>query len=154
MNAKRIIALALAAVCATGVCWSAYAAEVDSDTTYCFTAGDFAAEELAGICITQLPDPSAGTVMLGNRVLRSGDILTAQQLAQLVFIPVRTEEDREAVVTYLPIYENRVESATTMTISIRGKEDKAPWPRTAPWKPTKICPLTASSPLPTRRAVQ
>ncbi|MBQ8579250.1 MAG: S-layer homology domain-containing protein [Oscillospiraceae bacterium] len=126
MNAKRIIALALAAVCATGVCWSAYAAEVDSDTTYCFTAGDFAAEELAGICITQLPDPSAGTVMLGNRVLRSGDILTAQQLAQLVFIPVRTEEDREAVVTYLPIYENRVESATTMTISIRGKEDKAP----------------------------
>jgi len=30
------------------------------------------------------------------------------------------------VVTYLPIYENRVAPAATMTISIRGKEDKAP----------------------------
>ncbi len=126
MNAKRIVALALALVCAAGVCWGTYAAEVECDATYCFTAEDFSDEKLAGICITQLPDAATGTVMLGNRVLRSGDILTAQQLTQLVFIPVRTEEDRDAVVTYLPIYENRVESAATMTISIRGKEDKAP----------------------------
>lgn len=126
MNAKRIVSLALALLCVAGVCLSAHGAEVECDATYCFTAGDFSDDNLAGICITQLPDAASGTIMLGSRVLRSGDILTAQQLEQLVFIPVRTEEDRDAVVTYLPIYENRVAPATTMTISIRGKEDKAP----------------------------
>ena len=64
--------------------------------------------------------------MLGSRVLRAGDILTADQLEQLTFHPLRTEEDAQAVISYLPIYENRVEKAATMTISIRGKEDKAP----------------------------
>lgn len=106
---------------------TATAAEVDCDALYCFTSGDFSGEDtLAGICITQLPDANTGTVFLGSRVIRSGDILTAQQLQQLTFQPLRTETDKEAVVTYLPIYENRVEKATTMTIAIRGKEDKAP----------------------------
>ena len=105
----------------------ALAAQVDSDAAYCFTAEDFSQEEpLAGICITQLPDPEAGTVLLGSRVLRPGDILTAQQLTQLTFQPVPTQVDREATVTYLPIYENRVAATETFSISIRGKEDKAP----------------------------
>ena len=106
---------------------AAQAAEVDCDALYCFTSGDFSGEDtLAGICITQLPDANTGTVLLGSRVIRSGDILTAQQLQQLTFQPLRTETDKEAVVTYLPIYENRVEKATSMTIAIRGKEDKSP----------------------------
>ena len=64
--------------------------------------------------------------MLGSRVVRAGDILTADQLAQMTFSPLRTEADASAVVTYLPIYENRVDKSTTMTIAIRGKEDLAP----------------------------
>ena len=67
-----------------------------------------------------------GTAMLGSRVLQPGDILTAEQLAQVTFQPLLTREDREAVMTFLPIYEDRVEKAATMFISIRGKEDKAP----------------------------
>lgn len=126
MNAKRIAALALALFCCIGVCHNACAIEVECDATYCFTAEDFSEETLAGICITQLPDALHGTVMLGSRVLQAGDILTAEQLAQLTFIPVRTEQDQDATVTYLPIYSNRVAPATTVTISIRGKEDKAP----------------------------
>ena len=103
------------------------AAQVDCDSVYCFSGTDFSPNEsLAGICITQLPDSSAGTVMLGSRVIRSGDILTAGQVAQMTFCPLRTEEDSSAQVTYLPIFPDRVEPATTMTISIRGKEDKAP----------------------------
>ncbi len=125
MRSKRLIPLLTAAALAC-LCLTAGAVEVDCDDTYCFTAGDFAGEELAGICITGLPDADTGTVMLGSRVLQPGDILTADQLAQMTFAPLRTEEDQEAIVTYLPIYENRVEKATTMTISIRGKEDKVP----------------------------
>ncbi len=123
----RFLCLLLALICLVGVGTVAKAADVDCDSTYCFTATDFTEKEnLTGICITQLPDANAGTVMLGNRVIRSGDILTAEQLAKMTFCPLRTQEDQDAVVTYLPIFQNRVEPSATMTISIRGKEDKAP----------------------------
>lgn len=126
MFRKRIVCLA-AALCLILCTMPAMAAEVDCDTVYCFTSDDFAGEEpLVGICITGIPNAETGAVLLGQRVLLPGDILTADQLALMTFAPVRTEEDADAVVTYLPIYENRVERSTTMTIGIRGKEDKAP----------------------------
>lgn len=127
MKRIRIVSLVCAAAAALGLISGALAAEVDCDATYCFTAQDFSGEgEITGICITRLPDPETGTVMLGTRVLRSGDILTAEQVAQMTFAPLRTQEDTTATVTYLPIYENRVDRSTTMTIAIRGKEDLAP----------------------------
>lgn len=128
MNSKRILSLVLAAVCLLGLGLGAAATEVDCDSVHCFTAGEFSTEEepLAGICITGLPAASTGTVLLGNRVLRPGDILTAEQLAQMTFHPLRTQEDAQAVISYLPIYKNRVEKTATMTIGIRGKEDKLP----------------------------
>jgi len=127
MFRMRIICLVTALACVVGLCMGAGALEVDCDTTYCFSSEDFSDQEaLVGICITELPDASMGTAMLGSRVLQPGDILTAQQLEQVTFMPLLTETDKEAVMTFLPIYENRVEKSTTMVISIRGKEDKAP----------------------------
>ena len=103
------------------------AAEVDCDSVYCFSPTDFSQDAaLRGVCITGLPDGSLGTVMLGARVVRAGDILTAHQLSQLTFVPLKTDTDKSVTVTYLPIYENRVEQAATMTISIFGKPDQAP----------------------------
>ncbi len=124
----RILSLILAVCCLLGLGISAAAAQVDCDTVYCFTGEEFSQEEepLVGVCITGLPEASAGTVMLGSRVLRSGDILTARQLPQLTFHPLRTQQDAQAVISFLPIYENRVEKSASMTIGIRGKEDKAP----------------------------
>lgn len=126
MRNVRFICLALA--CVLGLTVPAVAAEVDCDAAYCFTAGDFSETEepLRGICITGLPESDTGTVMLGSRVLRPGDILTAQQVENMTFQPLRTQEDKVAEVVYLPIFENRVEQAAVMTLSIRGKEDKAP----------------------------
>ena len=128
MFRTRIVCVLAAASCLLGLCAAASAVEVDSDSVYCFSAEDFSSEEeaLAGICITGLPDTDTGTVMLGSRVLREGDILTADQLAQMTFASLATETDQDAVVTYLPIYENRVAPSATMTISIRGKVDQAP----------------------------
>lgn len=123
----RFVCLVLALCCLLSLGCVAMAAEVDCDTAYCFTQEDFSEDEnLSGICITQLPDASTGTVFLGSRVIRSGDILTAQQLSQMTFSPLYTAEDQDAVVTYLPIYPNRVDSATTMSIAVRGKQDHAP----------------------------
>lgn len=127
MFQKRIACLLAAVVCLLGSGIPAAGAEVDCDAVYCFTDEDFETQEpLAGICITGLPDAGTGTLLLGVRVLRCGDILTADQLTQVTFSPVRTEEDADAVLTYLPIYEDWVAPAATMTIAIRGKEDKAP----------------------------
>ena len=127
MFRKRILCLilALSSVLALGA--TAAAAEVDCDTVYCFSAGDFSSDaQLRGVCITGLPEASAGTVLLGARVIRTGDILSADQLEMLTFQPLLTETDLQAQVTYLPIYDDRVEQATQMTISIKGKVDKAP----------------------------
>lgn len=128
MFRNRFVCLMLALVCVTGLAGAAAAAEVDCDAAYCFTPADFSADEepLAGICITELPDPAAGTVMLGTRVIQPGDILTAEQVEQMTFSPLMTREDVSAMVSYLPIYDDYVAPCSTMTIAIRGKEDKAP----------------------------
>ena len=127
MISKRLICFGLCGVLLLGLAGAALAAEVDCDQVYCFASSDFSGKEgLEGVCITGLPDSDAGTVMLGNRVICNGDILTAGQLSQLTFLPLLTERDSQATVTYLPIFADRVEGATEMTISIKGKVDKAP----------------------------
>ena len=122
----RLFALMAALVCCLGIPVSASAAEVDCDGIYCFSAADFAGEDLSGICITGLPDAAVGTAKLGERVLRPGDILTAEQLTQLTFAPSRTESGRVAEISYLPVFADTVGEEAVMTLSIRGREDKAP----------------------------
>ena len=128
MSRIRIFALLTALICALGTATCISAAEVDAGSVYCFSGADFSGEEepLSGICITALPDPNAGTVMLGARVLRPGDILTASQVEEMTFLPLDTREDAVAAMSYLPIYSSRVAPETTMTLAIRGREDKAP----------------------------
>lgn len=120
MTHKNIVSALLAAACILSLGIGAAALEVDCDSEYCFSADDFSENTLEGVCIT------VPAVMLGQRVIRCGDILTAQQLNELTFHPLRTENDTDVTVSYLPIYEDRVEKASTMTISIRGKKDRAP----------------------------
>lgn len=127
MSRLRFLCLLLAVCALTAIASPAIAAQVDCDATYCFTPEDFSQDtSLQGICITQLPDADTGTVMLGQRVIRSGDILTAGQLEQMTFSPLRTDIDQEAIVTFMPIYKDRVEASATTVISIRGKQDNAP----------------------------
>ena len=126
MFRTRIFALVCALCCVFGLCAAASAVEVDSGSTYCFGTEDFSGEEpITGICITDLPD-NLGALMLGSRVLREGDVLTAGQVAQMTLSPLRTEVDETLEVGYLPIYSGRVAESAVMTISIRGKEDKPP----------------------------
>jgi len=121
----RFLPLLAALLCAASLVVPARAAEVDCDSIYCFAPEDFQ-EGLSGICITDLPDSHAGTILLGSRVLQPGDILTAGQIAQMTFSPLRTEADTSAQVGYLPIFDDRVAPPAAMTIGIRGKEDQPP----------------------------
>ena len=102
----------------------AAAAEVESGSVYCFSAGDFSEEEICGICVMGVPD--SGAVKLGDRTVRPGDILTTEQVAQMTFAPAKTETDAQATMTYLPIYQDRVETVATMSIQVIGKQDQAP----------------------------
>lgn len=102
------------------------AAEVDSGSVYCFTLSDFSENSgaLAGVCITGLPEN--GTVLLGSRVIRSGDVLTQGQLERLTFSPGDSEEDLSACIRYLPIFDTGLAQEATVVISIHGKRDDAP----------------------------
>ena len=98
MFSKSVLRTCALVLCLLSLTLSVTALEVDCDSTYCFSAEDFTGEEpLVGICITGLPDANTGTVMLGARVLRPGDILTADQMAKMTFSPLQTQQDQEAV---------------------------------------------------------
>ena len=122
---KRKLALMLGAVlCLCCAVPAAEAAEVDCDGIYEFSSGELSPEEeLLGICVTALP---RGKLMLGDRTVRTGDILTAEQVEAMTFIPRRSEQDTEATLEYLPVFADRVGPTAVMTFSIRGKENKAP----------------------------
>lgn len=122
---------------------SALGAEMDCDSVYCFTREDFSLTEepLAGICITAVPN--SGAVMLGSRVVRSGDILTAEQVEQMTYHPLRSQTDTSALVEYLPIYASRVAPCASMTIAVRGKENKAPVAEDSAMETYKNLPNTA-----------
>lgn len=127
MFRKAIVCPVLALLLIFGCAGTATAAEVECDSVYCFSADDFSeGEELVGICITQLPDAASGTVMLDNRVLQPGDILTGEQITRMTFLPLATREDTAASISYLPVFADHVAPCATMTLGIRGKENKAP----------------------------
>ncbi len=127
MFRTKLFGFLTALCCLLGLAVPAAAAEVDSGQVYCFSAGDFSGEEaITGICITGLPEESLGSVRLGSRVLRPGDVLTADQVAQMTFVSSDSETDQAAQISYLPVYEGRVDACAAMTIGIRGKENQPP----------------------------
>ena len=91
MLIRKWITLLGAICCAVSLLSPVTAAEMDCDSVYCFTAGDFSWEEdLVGICLTEVPQ---GQLMLGDRALCPGDILTAEQLGAMTFTSQRSETD-------------------------------------------------------------
>ena len=125
---KQLVCLACGCLLAAGMVLSVSAAEVGSGDCYCFASEDFAPGEaqLTGICITKLPESAKGTVMLGSRILRPGDVLTAQQVGQMTFVANYVQRDDTATIGYLPVFANGMAGEATMTLSIRGRENQAP----------------------------
>lgn len=120
-NLCALLALLLLAAIPLG----AAAVETGCDDIYCFRPEDFG-QELAGICLTELPAAAQGRVMLENRILRPGDVLTVGQIEQMTFVPAWSEADGSVQVGYLPIGRAGVGKPSAMTLGIRGKENKPP----------------------------
>lgn len=139
----RFLSLLMAVSCLWGIALPAAAAEVEGGSTYCFSAEDFSEDaSITGICITQVPE-GRGALLLGSRVLRPGDILTAEQVAQMTFAAVASEEDSTVEVGYLPVFSGHVAEGAVMTLSIKGKEDKAPVAEDSAIETYKNLPNTA-----------
>lgn len=144
MLKKRLFSLFAALLCLAAGVLPAAAAEIDCDSSYSFSPADFSRDDtLQGICLTNLPEPQIGTITLGNRVLRPGDILTQEQIAMMTFSPLRTETDRSAQIGYLPVFGSHVGAGAVMTIGVRGREDKAPVAEDLALETYKNLPTTA-----------
>lgn len=106
------------------------AAEMESGSQYCFSSQEFEVVaskevELTGVMITEVPDSAKGTVKLGDRIIRSGDFLTAQQVSNMIFY-ANSETNQDVQICYLPIYGNHVEQEAVVTVSIMKRENQAP----------------------------
>lgn len=78
-------------------------------------AASFGEEALAGVCITEV----TGEMRLDGRLLRAGDVLTAEQAQRIA-----VEEDASVSVSYLPVFADHVAAETTLALGKR--ENKAP----------------------------
>lgn len=125
MIQSRMGALLAALVCALFLAVPADAAQVEAGDVYCFAGADFSdREDLSGICITAVPE--TGTVLLGSRTLRPGDVLTVDQISQMTYKSLASELDSQAQVTYLPIFPDCVQTRSAMSIAVLGRTDEAP----------------------------
>ena len=75
-------------------------------------------EDLRGVCITGVP--GSGGLLLDGRMLRAGEVLTAEQAARVV--PVSGESG--ALVRYLPVSDHGVEPPAV--ISVGRRDNQAP----------------------------
>lgn len=125
---KHLIRLSCALLVGATLLLPVSAAQITGGDCYCFGPEDFAPgeTELAGICITKLPEAEKGTVMLGSRILRPGDVLTAQQVGQMQFVSNFAQQDDTATIGYLPVFANGLAGEASMTLSIRSRENQAP----------------------------
>lgn len=113
---RTFLALALCAAMAVP------SAAVEKAEPCCFSGADFG-QELTGICVTAVPE--SGVLRLGSRVIRSGDVLTAQQLDGLTFSPAAAREDTAAV-RYLPMNAEGLLPEAELVISIRSRKNEPP----------------------------
>ena len=115
----------------------ASALEVSAGDLYCFSPADFG-EDLRGICITAVPED--GSLCLGDRTIRSGDVLTADQLRALTFFHPESESDRQTVMGYLPIREGGLSGEAELVFSIRGRKNEVPTVRDSKMETYKNLP--------------
>lgn len=86
---------------------------VCAEEVSCFSEGEMP-EDLTGLLLRETP---AEGLMLENRVLRAGDVLTAEQMMAMTYGGSQTELE------YLPIFADGTGEPVVLTI---GKKDSAP----------------------------
>ncbi len=125
---KRIPVLVLAlAVTVSAALGCAAAIEAVSDSEYCFGEDDFltAGALPDGIYLSAVPASSFGSVKLGSRVLRAGDVIPSSQLPALRLIPADGASGDSALV-YAPIEGGRLGATQSVALRLFPKKNEPP----------------------------
>ena len=120
----RLLALSAAlCVLALPVC----AAESVGGAEYCFSTEDFLNQPSPadGVYLRAVPEESLGTLRLGARTLRCGDVLPAEDLSSVVFSPAGACDD-VACISYCPIWGDTLGEDATLTLRLRSGENHPP----------------------------
>ena len=122
---KRTFFVLLAAL-ALNASVSAADAALTANDVYCFSQADLApAPETTGVIITNVPDPALGAVKLGSRRIQAGDVLTAESISSLIFLPAENTQGT-ATVSCLSISEEGLGENAEMTLRIGSGKNEAP----------------------------
>lgn len=118
-------------------------ADLSCQDVYCFQPTDLAPEDATGVLVTAVPEDTLGAVMLGGRTICAGDVLTAESLKTLQFIPAGTAAG-DATVSCLSISDEGVGTQTEMTLRIRSEKNEAPTAEDSQFETYKNIPGTVS----------
>ena len=122
MGKWRMFSFFLAVFCLLSM---AGTAEALAEEMVCFSEEVMSQEvSLEGVCITGLS--GEGTFLLGDRIIREGDILTKNQAGKVVFLPGSSRAEGVVEVVYLPVFADGVGAETAQTFSLKPKENKVP----------------------------
>ena len=104
-----------------------------------------AAAPVEGVVITEVPPEEMGVLVLRERVLLPGDVLTAQQAEQVEFRPGCTAEALPVTAEYLPITGDGVGDAAVVTF--RTHKNQPPQARDGTLETYKNLPNTGRLPV-------
>lgn len=99
--------------------------ELGPEDVYCFRQEELAPENASGVMVTAVPEDALGSVMLGSRTIRPGDVLTADSLSSLSFIPTGITAG-QATISCLSISDAGLGENTEMTLRIGSGKNQAP----------------------------
>lgn len=94
---------------------------------YCFARSDFleGTADIDGIFLTQVPDTTQGTILLGDRALRAGDAIAAEDLERLVLQP-GAQSSGDATLVFHAVENGRAAGLTELKLSLASKKDLPP----------------------------
>lgn len=119
----------LAAVCCLVTLLSLFvsADEVPADACYQFSGTEFVCgeEEIDGVFVQSVPDASVCVLCMGERVIRAGDFLPAEDFSRLTLTPA-CDENVDAVISYQPIVAGSLRDTDVCTVQIKSTKNEAP----------------------------
>lgn len=127
---KALLRTLILVFCVSVLCLSVLAADSELlfRDEYCYRSEEFSDPDdpaLSGIFVTATPEDSVAVVLLGNRVIRPGDLLPDSVLDDLRLLPCCTE-NRDAVLGYQPVFGTALGEPAVLTVRIRSGKNEIP----------------------------
>ena len=127
---KALFRVLFLTVCVLSLCLSVFATDSEMllKDEYCYSEDDFSNPDdpaLNGIFVTATPEDSVAVVMLGDRVIRPGDILPKNVLDDLRLLPCCTE-NCTAVLAYQPVFGTALGEPAELAVRIQSGKNETP----------------------------